>query len=48
MQRTQGLWDLGEDEGIVLDYLATHYAPDERGRRDYLEISAIELYEIEE
>jgi hypothetical protein len=48
MQRPQGLWDLGEDEGIVLDYLATHYAPEERGRRANLEISAIEWYELEE
>jgi hypothetical protein len=48
MQRTQGLWDLGDDESIVLDYLATHYAPEERGRRANLEISAIEWYELEE
>jgi hypothetical protein len=27
MQRTQNLWDLGEAEPKILDYLAKHYAP---------------------
>ncbi len=25
MQQTQGLWDLGDDEPVVLDYLADQY-----------------------
>ncbi|PHK97769.1 hypothetical protein CGL56_14880 [Neolewinella marina] len=33
MQEKQGLWDLGEQEGPILDYLATYYAPEESGRR---------------
>lgn len=33
MQETQGLWDLGENEGLILDYLATYYAPEDQGRR---------------
>lgn len=36
MQRTQKLWDLGESEPVVLDYLAKYYGPEERsfdGRR---------------
>jgi cytochrome c5 len=27
MQETQGLWDLGDNEAIILDYLAKHHAP---------------------
>ncbi len=27
MQRTQKLWDLGEAEPVVLDYLTKHYGP---------------------
>ena len=44
MQSTQGLWDLGEAEPIILDYLATHYAPEETGRRAAIDIEAIEWY----
>lgn len=36
MQRTQKLWDLGESEPAVLDYLAKHYGPEAKafdGRR---------------
>jgi hypothetical protein len=29
MQRNHNLWDLGETEKTVLDYLAKHYAPTE-------------------
>ena len=47
MQETQGLWDLGESEPIILDYLATYYAPGEAiGRRRPLE--NIEWYELGE
>lgn len=28
MQRTQNLWDLGESEPPILDYLVKHYGPD--------------------
>lgn len=48
MQETQGLWDLGADERKVLDYLASHYAPVESGRRAHLDIGAIEWYELAE
>ena len=36
MQRTQNLWDLGETEPAVLDYLVKYYGPEQRafdGRR---------------
>ena len=33
MQATQNLWDLGEDEAIILTYLAKNYAPSAIGRR---------------
>ncbi len=33
MQQTQGLWDLGKDEPLILDYLAKNYAPQNEGRR---------------
>jgi hypothetical protein len=37
MQKTQGLWPLGENEPIILDYLAKNYGPEETGRRANLE-----------
>lgn len=33
MQVTQGLWSLGDNEGLVLDYLAANYGPLSVGRR---------------
>lgn len=45
MQATQNLWDLGANEGIILDYLAKHYAPQNTGRRAPL--TDIEWYELE-
>lgn len=37
MQAKQGLWDLGANEGPILDYLATHYGIEEQeGRRTNL------------
>ena len=45
MQETQGLWPLGENEPIILDYLATNYGPEETGRRANLE--AVEWYILE-
>ncbi len=44
MQQEQGLWDLGKNESVILDYLSTHYAPLEKGRRDNLNIAEIEWY----
>ena len=46
MQETQNLWDLGENEPKILDYLAEHYAPGQTGRR--LPLQKIEWYELEE
>jgi len=47
MQASQGLWDLGDNEPIILDYLATHYAPEDVGRRANLNVEAIEWYVLE-
>ncbi len=44
MQVTQGLWDLGEQEPIILDYLATHYAPKAVGRRANIDLAEVEWY----
>ncbi|MCM5662912.1 monoheme cytochrome C [Galbibacter mesophilus] len=46
MQETQNLWDLGDDEPLILDYLATNYAPKEKGRRANLEIE--DWYELKQ
>ena len=47
MQEKQGLWELGKNKTIILDYLASHYAPIEKGRRDHLDIAEIEWYILE-
>ncbi|MDG1476992.1 MAG: monoheme cytochrome C [Vicingaceae bacterium] len=44
MQKTQKLWDLGDDEVLILDYLEKNYAPKEQGRRAPLK--DIEWYEL--
>ena len=44
MQETQKLWDLGDNETLILDYLAKHYGPEDKGRRQNIEIE--EWYEI--
>lgn len=45
MQETQKLWDLGEAEPPILDYLAKYYAPEERPlRRQPLDVK--EWYEL--
>lgn len=44
MQETQKLWDLGDQEDIILDYLAKNYAPENSGRRKNLE--NIEWYNL--
>lgn len=45
MQETQNLWDLGESEEIIVNYLATNYAPEKKGRRQNLK--EIEWYELD-
>lgn len=45
MQQTQGLWDLGDNESVILDYLAKYHAPEPpKGRR--LPLKDIEWYEL--
>jgi uncharacterized oligopeptide transporter (OPT) family protein len=46
MQETQNLWDLGKNEDIIVTYLATYYAPGEKGRRQNLE--NIQWYVLED
>lgn len=47
MQETQGLWELGESEPLILDYLAENYAPEApKGRR--IPLSGIEWYELKD
>ena len=45
MQETQGLWPLGPNEDKILDYLAEHFAPQNKGRRSPL--TDIEWYELD-
>lgn len=47
MQAKQGLWDLGKNEPIILDYLATNYAPGEIGRRANIDVESIEWYVLD-
>ncbi len=44
MQQTQKLWDLGESEALILDYLEKNYSPKEQGRRAPLK--NIDWYEL--
>lgn len=37
MQKTQNLWELGDQEEVILSYLSEHYAPETQGRRLNLE-----------
>lgn len=46
MQETQNLWDLGENEAIIVNYLAINYPPIETGRRKNLD--TIDWYILEE
>jgi hypothetical protein len=46
MQETQNLWDLGDSEPLILDYLAKYYAPEKAGRRQPL--TDIDWYELED
>ena len=46
MQETQNLWDLGDNEEIIINYLITNYPITKKGRRSIL--TNIEWYELEE
>jgi hypothetical protein len=46
MQETQNLWDLGDNQEIIVKYLTTNYPSTKKGRRAVL--SAIEWYELED
>jgi len=46
MQETQNLWDLGNNEDIIVDYLVTNYPPGNKGRRAILK--DIEWYELKD
>lgn len=45
MQETQNLWNLGDNEEVIVNYLATNYAPTKKGRRQNL--TDIDWYELE-
>jgi hypothetical protein len=45
MQETQNLWDLGENQEIIVNYLVTNYPIEDKGRRENL--SDIDWYELE-
>lgn len=40
MQETQNLWDLGNQEEPILQYLAKHYGPGEFSRRKNLQVDS--------
>jgi hypothetical protein len=44
MQETQNLWDLGENQEIIVNYLVKNYPPEEKGRRENLK--NIEWYDL--
>lgn len=44
MQETQNLWDLGENQKVIVDYLVTNYPVMEKSRRENL--TKISWYEI--
>ena len=44
MQETQNLWDLGDNEQIIIDYLVANYPPLQKGRRANL--ADVEWYEL--
>jgi hypothetical protein len=46
MQETQGFWDLGDNEKLILDYLEKNYAPENKGRRAPL--TNIDWYALED
>jgi hypothetical protein len=46
MQETQNLWDLGDNQEIIVNYLATNYPPTAKGRRTIF--TDIEWYTLED
>ncbi len=46
MQETQNLHQLGENENLILDYLAEKYSPEDVGRRANL--NKVEWYELKD
>ena len=46
MQETQNLWDLGNNEDIIINYLVTNYPPQKKGRR--MNLNEIEWYVLED
>ena len=46
MQKTQNLWDLGDDQKIIVDYLVSNYPPKSKGRRILL--TKVKWYELPE
>ena len=46
MQETQNLWDLGNNEEIIIQYLVTNYPPTKKGRRANLQ--NIDWYELQD
>lgn len=46
MQETQGLWDLGKNQEVIVEYLTTNYPPIDKGRRAAL--TEIEWYNLTE
>ena len=46
MQKTQNLWDLGDNEDKIVNYLVTNYPPIKKGRREVL--TNIEWYELKD
>ncbi|MEO0571021.1 MAG: monoheme cytochrome C [Bacteroidota bacterium] len=45
MQETQNLWDLGNNEEVIVAYLAKNYGPQSKGRRQKL--TNVEWYALE-
>ena len=46
MQATQKLWDLGENEEVILDYLESNYAPQQSASRRQI-LTDIEWYQLD-
>ena len=46
MQKTQNLWDLGDNEEVIVNYLVTNYPPKKKGRREAL--AGIEWYKLKD
>ncbi len=44
MQETQNLWELGDNQKVIVDYLVKNYPPIDKGRREG--ITKIDWYEL--